>query len=45
MLISVNSTFQCSAEEEEYLPFSALCNGTNECSSGADETNVFCASE
>ena len=36
--------FQCSTGEE-YLPFFALCNGTNECSSGADETNVFCASE
>ena len=33
--------FQCSAEEE-YLPFTALCNGTNECSNGADETNAFC---
>ena len=44
MLISVNSMFQCSTGEE-YLPFTALCNGTNECSSGAVETNVFCASE
>ena len=40
----VTGTFQCSGEEE-YLPLSALCNGTNECTSGHDETNTFCASE
>ena len=40
----MNRTFQCSAEEG-HLPFSALCNGTNECANGDDETNIFCESK